>query len=371
MLSSRWLRTSRPRRLSSVLAPIALAVATAAPSAALVACNKEPPQKAALDAPKKTTEVSGEMGGFNDFLPPSGTATLAVKVDGGLLEAGAGAPGAGGAVAQGKLHVVEPGAEPRAVRKYAFVANKTERRTLTIRQTVQQEGQKQDQPALAMTVDFVAKDVKPTSTKFEMKIVKVELADKDKLPPQIQQQAAQELGGFAGLVASFEVSPRGDVGEVTMSGNPKMAKEGAAEMLEAFQQFVELILAPLPEEPIGVGAKWESIEEQDERGIKATSKRTLELKELTDKGGTILTTLEKKVPKRTMQEQRGVAMTVQLDTTGSYTYAFTFDRIATKVSGEQTNVITRELTNPENPKQTKKIVQEVKVRHVLEAPTKG
>ncbi len=336
------------------------------------ACNKDPAPKPALDAPKKVSEVTGDVPGFNDFLPPSGgAAPLAVRTDGGA-PAVPGAPTATSAT----VRIVEPGAEPRAVRRYAFVANKAERRTLTIRQTVQQEQQKQEQPGLAMTVDFVAKDVKPTGAKFEMKVVKVDLADKEKLPAQMQAQAAQELGMFAGLTALFDVSSRGEVGEVTMSGDKKMAKEGAAELLDAFQQFVELILAPLPEEPIGVGAKWELADEQEDRGgggaaVKVTSKRVLELKDLADGGGTILSTIEKKVPKRSAGEQRGISMTVQLDASGSYTYAFKFDRIAPKVSGEQTSIITRELTNPENPKQSKKVVQEAKVRHVLEVPAAG
>jgi hypothetical protein len=340
---------------------------------AVLACNKDPAPKPPLDAPKKVSEVTGDTPGFNEFLPPSGgAAPLAVRGD-----AGAGAPIPGvPAAAVAKMRLVEPGAEPRVVRKYTFVANKAERRTLTIRQSVQQEQQKQEQPGLAMTVDFVAKDVKPTGSKFEMKVIKVDLADKEKLPAQMQAQAAQELGTFAGLTALFDVSPRGEVGEVTMSGDKKMAKEGAAELLEAFQQFVELVLAPLPEEPIGVGAKWEVAEEQEDRGaggppVKVTGKRVLELKELADGGGTIVTTIEKKVPKRSAGEQRGISMTVQLDASGSYTYAFKFDRIAPKVVGEQTSIITRELTNPENPKQSKKIVQEAKVRHVLEAPAAG
>ena len=34
-----------------------------------------------------------------------------------------------------KLKVIEPGAEPRAVRKYAFVANRVDKRVLTIKQS--------------------------------------------------------------------------------------------------------------------------------------------------------------------------------------------------------------------------------------------
>jgi hypothetical protein len=345
--------------------------------ALLAACNKEPPVKPALDAPKKTTEVTGEAAGFNDFLPSSGAATLAVKVDGGLLEAGsgvgAGAVAGGGAApaAGSRLRVVEPGAEPRAVRKYAFTANKTERRTLTIRQSMQQGPKRQDQPALAVTADFVAKDVKPSGTRFEMKVAKVELAEKDKLPPQMAAAFEKEVSGFAGLVATFEVSPLGQVGELSIGGDKKMAREGAAELLELFSQVAELVVAPLPEEAIGVGAKWESLEEQDERGAKITSKRSLELKDATAEGATVFSTIEKHVPKRVVQESPRGVVTAEVHATGSYTFVIRFDRLATKATGEQTTLINNEIASAEGPKQqSQKIVQEVKVKHVLETPSK-
>ncbi len=356
-------------------------------------CNKEPPPKRD-DEPKKTTPVPTDMV-FNDFLPPSGGGEgLAVRMDGGVaLEGGtgaaagsegtaqnaAGATGAGGGDA---MKVVEPGAEPRAKRRYAFTLNKAERRNLLIRQSVAQDKQVQEQPALSLTVDFVAKEAKPTATRFEMKVVEVDLADKDKVDPRIVQQAAQELGMFKGLSATFSVSARGEVGEVTLSGSEKMQREGAAEILDAFTQFVELVLAPLPDEPIGDGAKWEKSETVRERGVEQSSKRTLELKESSETGATVVSTIEKKVPKRKLPDPRmPPGTTMEVDGKGSYTYSLRFDRIATKVTGEQTSNVTIEvptgggggdddLAAPKaGPK--KKIVQQAKVRHTMTAPEGG
>lgn len=359
--------------MSSALAvfrPRRSGVALALLLALLAACNKDPPAKPALDAPKKVTEVSGDVPGFNDFLPPSGSPKLAVKGDGGAAAAVDGGAAPGGVVAS-KVKLVEAGAEPRAARKYAFAVGKPERRTLTVRQSMQQGPKKQDQPPISVTADFVAKDAKPTGAKLEMKVVKVELADKEKLPPQVAAQAAEELKAFSGLAATFEVGAHGEIGELALAGDPKMTREGAAEIVALFGQIVELIAPPLPEEPIGVGAKWEASEEQDERGVKATSKRTVELKDVSGEGGTALVTLEKKVPRRVVQERAGMQVMASVDATGSYTFAFRFDRVATKVTGEQTTVITNEVVNPDNPKQTQKIVQEAKTKHVLETTAAG
>src|SRR5687768_15495152 len=105
--------------------------------AMLASCTKEE-SKITHEEPKKATPVtSADLGSFNDFLPPSGGAKgLAVKLDGGL-EGGAGLPTGGGdgepaaAGAEDKLKVTDQGAEPRAQRKYAFVANRTDKRLLT------------------------------------------------------------------------------------------------------------------------------------------------------------------------------------------------------------------------------------------------
>jgi hypothetical protein len=339
----------------------------------LAACNKDPPPKPIQDEPKKTTPVPSDMV-FNDFIPQTGPGGgLAVRVDGGLLEGGLAASDGGDVAPEADAHrvkLVEPGAEPRAVRKYAFVANRADKRVLTIRQSVSVQGQRQDQPPLAMTVELTPKEVKPKATRFDMKVVKVELADQDKLPPQLVQQAAKELGGFSGLTATFEVSPRGEVGELSMSGTDKMARQGAEELLQALQQFVELIVAPLPDAPIGVGAKWEQDESIAEGPLKQTGKRTLELKDLgADGNATIVTTIERKLGKRPVPDPRARGATMEVDAKGTYTYALRFDRIASKVSGELLQ--TTKVEAPAGDKGEKRaMTQEAKIKHVMETPSK-
>jgi hypothetical protein len=352
-----------------------LAVALS-PVAMLAACNEKDKTQAVPDTPKSATPVPSDLV-FNDFLPQGATgAGLGVRggdggLDGALASASGGEPGAEPTENAEKFKVLEQGAEPRAVRKYQFAGNKPEKRTLTIRQSMSQGGRGQEQPALAMTVEFVVKESKPKATKFEMKVVKVDLADKDKVDPRMVAQAAQEFAAFAGLAATFDVAPNGEVGEVAMSGTDKMQKEGAPEMLQALQQFVELILAPLPTTAIGVGAKWEGTQTLREGGIEQTAKRTLELKELTEGGATIVSTLEKKVPRRAIPDPRmPKGSTMELDGTGTYTYAVRFDRIATKVAGDQTNTVKIEVLDPKS-KEKKNLEQIVKIKHVLESAGGG
>lgn len=361
-------RRSRARRMGAV----GMAVAAVLAFAGVVACNKDE-AKPIPQEEKKASPVPSDMV-FNDFLPSGGGGgNLAVRVDGGALEAGAAeAAGDAGAGAGGtetaaapKPNITDPGAEPRAVRKYAFTANKPEKRVLTIRQTVSQGPQQQQAPSLQLTVEFTAKEVKPTGARFEVKLLKVDLADK--VDPQLTQMVQQQFGPFAGLTGTFQISPSGEVGEVSLAGSEKMQREGATEILGMFQQVVELAVPPLPEVPVGVGAKWEHAEHGAEGGENAV--RKLELKELTPEGGTIVATSEIKVPKRAIPDPRAKGATIEISGTGNYNYAFRFDRIATKVTGDQVQKQSIEVPtspDPKAPKQT--IVKEAKSKYTFEAP---
>lgn len=346
----------------------ALAVSTAG-------CNKDEPKKV-QEEPKKATPVPSDMV-FNDFLPAQGGSSgVAVRVDGGA-EAGAlvaagdsAAAAAGGEPAPGdelaRLKVTDPGAEPRAPRKYAFTPNKTEKRAIILRQSMSQGGRSQEQPALAMTVDLTPKAVKPTGTTFEMKVVNVDLADKDKLDRSLAPQLAQitqQLGAFNGMTATFDVDAHGTVGEVQLRASEKVQKAGADELLGTFQQAVELMLPPLPEAPIGVGAKWERSVDAKQMGIEVKGTHAFELKELSADGGTVVATIDQKVPKRPIPDPRARGASVEVDAKGSYTYAFRFDRVSTKVDGELKRKETIEVPGEGGKKET--IVRETKVVHTM------
>lgn len=347
-------------------------VAVASASLVVSGCNKSEKKEIPKEE-SKATPVPSDMV-FNDFLPQTGNASgLAVRVDGGVLEAGApGSPGEapGDESAASKPKLLEAGAEPRAARHYAFTAGRTDRRVVVIRQSASADGKSMDQPPLAITVDFTPKGSNPT--RFEMKLVKIDLADKEKLDPRMVQAAAQQLGMFSGLVASFDVSAHGDVGELSLSGSEKMQQEGAEMILDAFQQIAEIAFVPLPEEPIGVGAKWERDEAAGQGAGKSgeTSKRSFELKEVSPQGGTIASTVERTVAKRPYPDPRLRGATVEVHAQGSYTYAISFDHVPTKVTGEQIQKVTIEVPNPNGNGEKKTIHQDVKISHTLQAPGK-
>jgi hypothetical protein len=336
---------------------------------ALCCCDKDKPKPE--ETKKEATPVPSNLV-FNDFLPTTGPATgLGVRdagVDGALAAVGGGEPGEPGAAppegAGGRLKVVEPGSEPRAVRKYTFVANRTEKRILTVTQSVVQTVGGQSSPGQEVTLklflDLTAKQVKPAGATIEAKVTKVEL-------PGAPPQAAQMLASMTGLSGTFDVTPHGEAGEVSFAGTAQMKNQLAETIVQSLSQATQLLLAPFPEAPIGAGARWEmgAAAGPGEQGTKKFA-----LKEVSGEGGVVEADIEIKVPRRATQAPRGGGMMfVEVDGKGKYGYQVRFNGMSTKVDGELS--LNEKIEVPGDPRQgggggKQTIVQSQKAKHLLE-----
>ncbi|MBS2016057.1 MAG: hypothetical protein JST00_24465 [Deltaproteobacteria bacterium] len=317
----------------------------------LASCSKDPPPKPD-DGPKKSTPVPSDMV-FNDFVPPTGAGGGIVGVkgadggltagdlgttaggDGGAAGAGAAGDGAGAAADPNAFKVTDPGAEPRVARRYAFVANKTEKRVLTSKQSASGEGAPPGEIAIAIAMELTPKVVKPTGTRFELKVASVDMPD---VPAAQKGQVAAALGIFKGLTAQFDLTKQGEVGEIDFKADEKLQQAGqlAELVLNAIQQGLDLLVPTFPDAPIGVGAKWErTAERRDPRGLSETNKRVYTLKEATAEGGVVDVESNVTVPKTPVQGRRGgPPMTLEVSQKGTHSYAFKLAGISTKVQGE-------------------------------------
>lgn len=351
--------TSRPSR-SVVVALAGLFLLAAG-------CDKDKPKP---DEPKKSEPVPVPSGMvFNDFLPTTGNAAGLGVRDAGLeggLAAVTGESGQAGdadpATEKLAVKLLEPGGEPRAVRKYTFVANKVDKRVLTITQSVSQSAGGQTTPPQEVTIkialDLTPKQVKPAGATIEAKVTKVEL-------PGAPPQAAQMLATMNGLTGTFDVTSNGEVGEVQFQGSPQMKNQLAETILGGVSQAVQLLLTPLPTQPIGAGAKWEIAQKNEaEQGSKRNS---FTLKEVSNESGVVESEIEVKVPRHPQQSPRGGMMFVEMDGKGKYTQTIRFGQTVTSANGELTINEKVEVSDPRGGgKQT--ISQTQKSKQVIETP---
>lgn len=336
----------------------------------LAGCDKDKPKEEKKSEP---TPVPSDLV-FNDFLPQNGGSGsgLGVRdagIDGALANVGtgggepaAGEPAPGGAPE--KLIVTEAGSDPKAVRKYAFVANRVDKRTLTLTQSMAQSMGGQTTPpkeqSMKIALDLTPKAVKPTGATMELKIQKIDMPG---LPPQ----AAPMLAALNGLAGTFETSSHGDASEVQFAGTQQMQNQLAEPVIGGVSQATQLLLAPFPDAPIGVGAKWELPPARDQA---EQSTKRFTLKELNAEGAVVEAEIEIKVPKRQQPAQRGQPpMTVEVDGRGKYTYAIKFDHVSMKVEGELTLTEKIEAVDPRSG-QKQQVTQIQKSKHLLESPAK-
>ena len=110
-----------------------------------------------------------------------------------------------------KMRLVEPGAEPRVARRYAFAAGKSETRVGSVRVSVTIEAagqppQQQQQPALELTMKLAAKAPTKAGALFDVKLDKVALAEGQGLDPRAAADVQKQLAPLIGLTAKFDVS---------------------------------------------------------------------------------------------------------------------------------------------------------------------
>ncbi len=358
----------------------ALALALTVPifSAFSVACDKKEEVKTDRSQTTSKTEAVPTDFVLNPFLPDDKQAKVAVQVrtDGGApaiptgSASSAAQPGEPPAEAAEETKVTEPGAEPRAERKYTFTPGKAETRVATIKDSISQGGQTQEQPPIKATLSVTVKDKTPNGAHVEVKVTKLELVATNEADKALAAQAGAALNAVVGLAGLVEVTTHGQKGEMQFSV-PQGGKGAqlAQQIVPLLQQSIELLYLPLPTAPIGVGAKWESRSKQGGgQGVEVKVVSSFTLKSWTAELGEVDATITKSAPKQAMSDPRAPpGATVSVEGKATFAWAFRLDKPAQKVSGEDTTSTTVSVpAGLKGPGQS--VVQVMKMKQTLEAP---
>lgn len=337
-------------------------------------CKDDPPPAPKAE-PKKPTPVPSDLV-FNEFINDD-TKVKGVAGDGGVNMAGitgdgggTGASAAPEAPAPEVPKLVDAGQDPKAARRYAFAVGKPETRIGTARMSVSVEAQgappqSQAQPALELTLKLSAKAVQKGSYPIELKLEKLGLAEGQGLGAQAAAELQKQLGPLAGLTAKMDVAPKGTVGELSFAGDAKMQQQGTAEVLDLLQQTAELLFVQFPEEPIGVGAKWDVSSTSAAQGTKVTTATHFQLKEWAGDAGVVTAEIVRSSPKSPIRDPRMPGATMEISGKGTYTFAVRLDKPATKVAGDSTMDAKIEA---KTEKGVQVIHQIMKSKHTIETP---
>ncbi len=314
----------RPRAVSRLLVALCLL-----PALALPACGKDEPAKPKTP-PAQPEPISSDVVYNSFFDDPSQKPPSVVMVDSG---AGAATTPLGAA---GKAKVLDAGAEPRARLSYAFAMGKarTVTNTITLSVAADQPGGGQQPPIkYVFTVTPKTRNATTGSTHFELKVSSLELLIPAgaNIPPEMANQKKAMEAAVVGLTGSFDASSQGDIDEIKFAD--EKVPQQAAELLQVVAASFDIMLVPLPSDPVGVGAKWQSVLTKQGKG---SSTATISLISKNETGASVKIESSVATPPTAVNDPRIPAgTTVEIKGSGSYTVDIKFDGVASRATGSQ------------------------------------
>jgi uncharacterized protein DUF6263 len=171
-------------------------------------------------------------------------------------EAGNGAPSSA-------VKLLDPGAEPRQVLRLHPKAGDKQTLSTTLRMAMdvkvgEMENPATKLPAMKLTMDATVKSVTAEGDiTYETLMQDADVAADAGASPEIAEAMKGSLAKLKGLSSSRTMSSRG-INIATEVKAPEGANAQMRQVMDQLKESLNQIVAPLPEEPVGVGAKWEA-----------------------------------------------------------------------------------------------------------------
>ncbi len=257
----------------------------------LLACNDDKP-KAQSKPPASGEPIPDDLV-YNAGLDDKTTVAKAVvAIDGG------GSAGVAGSGSTAKL--LDAGADPKTPLVYAF-STKPRTVTATIKMTATNAPSgSPNQPPFKFTFTATPKPIfgLAGSSTIDIKVTKLEIVMPPNAPPQQAAGKEQLEKALVGVSGHFDASAHGDIDNLDFETSG--TAQGVSEIVSIMQQALELLVVPVPNEPVGIGARW----------TKTESKR------LADQGAVMSTTVT-----ITLQSRDKANATLKVDATNTGTMA--------------------------------------------------
>jgi hypothetical protein len=238
-------------------------------------------------------------------------------------------------VSDARITLLDAGKEPRRELRYAFRARQKETMRLTTATeiTISVGGQSMPAPpapSIELPATITIKRLDDDGTAHRSIRIGRPLLIGTGVPAALRAEAERALGGLEGLVARDAITTRGfvtslELGKITRPG------PGVEQLVEAIETSVSQVSAPLPEEPVGQGARWEARGHVEQYGLSIDQLATYELVELHGNRGKTRFTIEQSAAAGSFSPPGlppGVTTTLEeLKSTGSGSSSFDLDRI--------------------------------------------
>jgi hypothetical protein len=231
------------------------------------------------------------------------------------------------AAAGDQFKLIEPGSEPRQALRFQPKPGDTQAMTMTIRMSlgIKMGGNSMPEtkvPQMKMTLNTTVKDVSDSGDiTFEVVLADTEIAGGDDTATAM----SQALEGIKGLSTTSTMTSRGVVKTMETKGQGATSSTPGQGM-DQFNEMLMQMVAQLPEEPVGAGARWQVIAKTKSQGMALDQTATFELVALDGNKAKIKSTLSQSAPKQKVENPMMPGMKVDLTKfTGKGTGEMTLD----------------------------------------------
>jgi len=131
-------------------------------------------------------------------------------------------------------------------------------------------------PSLVYELETKAKETRDEGAQFDFRVIKVTAKSRKGVKPAQVEAAKKAAGSLKGVTGSFSINARGIVEQFAIDA-PSGASLLANDMTDQIMQAIRLSSLPLPEEPVGKGAKWTATQVIEQRTAKISHTSTFEL----------------------------------------------------------------------------------------------
>lgn len=224
------------------------------------------------------------------------------------------APGKGGS--GGAVKLLVPGKEPRTAFRFHPKAGDKQSLEMTIKMAMGMKMGEVDTPikipTMTLQMDLTVNDVSSTGDiKYESVLNEATVGEDADVLPQVAEAMKSAMTKTKGLTGTGTLSNRGENKGYDLKA-PADADPQLKQTLEQWKQTFAQAATPLPEEPIGVGAKWEYKYPVKSQGMTINQAMTYELASVEGENLTIKVTLAQTASNQKVQNPALQGMKVDL-----------------------------------------------------------
>ncbi len=174
-----------------------------------------------------------------------------------------------------KIDLLTVGTGEKKQLRFTPVVNSRQTSTLTLR--LDDKGLAATIPATKLTMEIVVTQIASNGDiSFDFTYKNVDIVAEPGIPPSVIEPIRRSLGSLVGLSGAVVVDSRGQTKSTSLR-LPQELDSSTQQIFEQLSSSLGQLYAPLPEEAVGLGARWRTSQELNINGIQLTQSAIYEL----------------------------------------------------------------------------------------------